>query len=104
MEISKNSWHTKYYQWLMVDYGCLPDSLCNYFWTVIIGLISFPLIIFCSIPIWIIWKIKNPKWSNGEKLPICNYYATETRFGLIGIGLLCWTCVAFIYVFSIMMV
>lgn len=40
MEINKNSWHSKFYY---VSYRELPQSLCEYFWKLVLALTLLPL-------------------------------------------------------------
>lgn len=50
VELSKNSWHVKFYKWVI---GYNPNykfkSLCNYFWTIVFYLLCSPLIL--------LWKV-----------------------------------------------
>lgn len=40
MEINKNTWHAKFYYW---SYKDRPDSLCPYFWKLLLAIVFLPL-------------------------------------------------------------
>lgn len=42
MQLNENSWHARLYK-VMHDYPKLPEDLCNYFWKLVLIIITLPL-------------------------------------------------------------
>lgn len=55
LSISKTSWHALFYKWFYNGYR-MPQSLCPYFWKLLLAILVMPVIGPFSLPIYFIFK------------------------------------------------
>ena len=91
MKIKMNSWHARL--WRYLNHDRMPDSLCEYFWKWILGLMITIIILLCVVAVLVIFGLMLPAligvWLSGYSKPQFAYEAGYTfyRLWLTGLGI-----------------
>lgn len=100
INISRKSWHTQLFKWYFGSYS-LPQSLCPYFWGLVLIFATVIPITVVAIPAYLLWVAYN-LYSREDKWP----YPVPALMSLAGLGLIIlgvwlWaTVLAFVHWFT----